>query len=396
MDTDSQARASVAAAKNEAYNRASVQRAFRDLLERMDPPLPKVICKGDHVLVKPFLRHGNAGPDSRLVSHPEVVRMVIEAVKDCGAVVTVGDAGLGNRRDNSYLPNGKVLQDIAKSSGANLVSFAEAGARYVKSGLVYPRRYLISRAVLDSDKVIGCGNFQPHGRLMLSGAVKNMFNALVGKCQGQLHSLFPCPDDISRVIVDVCAVVNPTVSFLDLTTVRDLAGTANITPIGLILASSDPVALDAVAARATGFSYANAPTVRRGHQVGLGCSDPNKISVVGLDWQEMQFEQVKEFPSLDRASEGFYAKTSRFVNNVVLRPGLVVNQAVCSGCGECHRLCPIHSINRGVDGKFRIDQRKCARCDLCIDACDGNAVDLQFGSVKELIRRLKNKSPTVL
>lgn len=395
MGSNNQGPATVAAATNEDHTRTSVRRAFRNLLDRMDPPLPAMVGKGDRVLVKPFLRHGSAGPASRLVSHPEVVRMVIEAVKDCGAVVTLGDAGLEKRRDDSYWPNGVLLQEIAKSLGANLVSFGEAGARYVKSGVAYPRKYLVSKAVLDVDKVIGCANFQPHGTLILSGAVKNMFNALVGKSQGHIHSLFPYPDDIARVIVDVCAVVKPTVSFLDLTTVRDPAGTANYMPTGLILASSDPVALDTVAASAAGFGYADAPTIRLGNQMKLGCSDRNRITVYGLDWQAMQSGQVNGFPSLNIVPEGVYDRTTRFVNKVVLRPVLVINQSVCCGCGDCHRICPIHSINRGTDGKFRIDQRACARCDLCIDACETNAIDLQDVSIKKWIRRLMNKSLSV-
>jgi uncharacterized protein (DUF362 family)/Pyruvate/2-oxoacid:ferredoxin oxidoreductase delta subunit len=361
----------------------------------MDPQLPAIIGNGDRVLVKPFLRHGSAGPESRLVSHPEVVRMVVEAVKDCGAIVTLGDAGLEKRRDDSYWPNGRLLQEIAKSFGATLVSFGEAGARYVKSGVLYPRKYLVSRAVLDVDEVIGCANFQPHRTLVLSGAVKNMFNALVGKCQGQLHSLFPHPDDIARVIVDVCAVVKPTTSFLDLTTVRDPIGTANLIPTGLILASSDPVALDTVAATAAGFGYGDAPTIRLGNKMKLGCSDRNRITVEGLDWQAMQFGRVKESPSLTRVPEGAYNRASRFINKVVLRPILVINQTVCSSCGDCYRICPINSINRGIGGKFFIDQRACTRCDLCVDACDANAVDIKDVIFKKLIRRLMNKSPSV-
>ncbi len=253
--------ATVAAATNDDYTRTSVRQAFRDLLDRMDPPLQALVGSGDRVLVKPFLRHGSAGPESRLISHPEMVRVVLEALKDCGAIITLGDAGLEKRRDDRYWPNGRVLQEIVKSLGANLVSFGETGARYVKSGVTYPRKYLISRAVLDVDCVIGCANFQPHGTLILSGAVKNMFNVLVGKCQGQLHTLFPHPDDIARVIVDVCAVAKPTLSFLDLTTVRDPAGSVSHIPIGLMLASADPVALDSVAAIAAGFGYEDAPTI---------------------------------------------------------------------------------------------------------------------------------------
>lgn len=392
MSVQCKARAHIAVARNDDHSRTSVRRAFRDLLDRMDPPLPAMIGAGDHVLIKPFLRHGSVKvPESRMISHPEIVAAVIEAVKDCGAMVTLGDEGSKKLRNENHPPEEQWIYDIAKSSGAHLVSFAKAGARRVHSGLAYPRTYLITRAVLEVDAVVNCANFQPHRALRLSGAVKNLFNAVVGKCQQNLHQLFPLPEDLARAIVDVCLAVKPTVSFLDLTTVRDPAGTAKCYPVGLLLAGTDPVALDAVAARAAGFGCAGAPTLRLGQQMGLGWADTNQMTLCGLDWQAMEAVQVAPIPHVGIAAEGFYSKTTRFVNNVVLRPTPAINQVACSGCGDCQKMCPLHAIYPAAGGMFGIDLRKCAHCHLCIDACDSNAIDQKFGGVGKAIRWLMNR-----
>lgn len=395
MTIPKQTLAHVAVARNDDYSRVSVRRAFRDLLERMNPPLSTMIGTGDHVLVKPFLKYGGGNPESRMISHPEVIAMVIGAVRDCGAVVTLGDEASTRIRSENHWSDEQWINGIAKSSGANLVSFAKAGARRVRSGMVYPRTYLISRAVLDVDKVVSCANFQPHGRLVLSGAVKNMFSCIVGNCQQHMHNLFPHPSDIARVIVDVCTTVKPTVSFLDLTTVRDPADTTRHHAVSLLLAGTDPVALDAVAARAAGFEGADAPTILLGQKMGLGCADTSHITVAGMDWQTMQAVQVHATPSVSIATERFYGRTTRFINNVVLRPRPEINQEACSGCGDCRKICPVQAIHQGPDGMLRINPWKCAHCHLCIRVCESNAVAQRFGGVTKAIRRLMNKPLTV-
>jgi uncharacterized protein (DUF362 family)/Pyruvate/2-oxoacid:ferredoxin oxidoreductase delta subunit len=392
MHSEPQTRANVAAARNEAHTQLSVRRAFRDLLDTLNPALPTIIRTGDHVLVKPFLRHGLAGPESRMISHPEVIRMVIESVKDCGGIVTLGDAGPDRRRDDNHRLQLGWIHDIAKQSGANPVSFSECGARYVKSRVFYPRRYLLSRAVLDVDKIIGCANFQPHGLLVWSGATKNMFNAVVGKCQQHLHDLYPHPDEIARVIVDVCSIVKPAVSFLDLTTVVDYARADNLNGVGMLLASADPIALDTVAVKLMGFRPGDVSTIRVGDQKRLGCSDENQISVTGLDWQMMQMAQAKKSPNDEHVPEGLYDRATRFINKVLLRPGPFIDPLVCTGCHDCQKICPVQAVAVDEGGLPRINSRKCAHCNLCIEACDSAAISLQFGIASRAIRRSMNKS----
>ncbi|MFL6700077.1 MAG: DUF362 domain-containing protein [Vitreoscilla sp.] len=360
----------------------------------MDPPLPKLISTGDHVLVKPFLRYGNAMPTSRMISHPEVVRMAIEAVRDCGAIAMLGDAGMRKARSGASPPHDAWIHDMARQSGARPVSFGASGARYVRSGVLFPRRYLIARAVLDVDKVIGCANLQPHPLLTLSGATKNMFNSLVGKCQQQLHNLFPDPDSIARVIVDVCTLVKPTVSFLDLTTVADPGGNPDqLKKVGLILAGSDPIALDTVAARLIGLGPHDVPTTRIGSRHGLGTADPARIAMSGLDWKDLPSATAGERPASRRPRESLYDAATRFCNNALLSVKPFVEPLSCIRCGACQPACPIDAITTDTDGLPRINSRRCANCQLCIEACDANAIDLRFGPVSAAIRMVMKPPP---
>jgi ferredoxin len=52
---------------------------------------------------------------------------------------------------------------------------------------------------------------------------------------------------------------------------------------------------------------------------------------------------------------------------------ITVNQADCSGCGECVEVCPQGAI-RLAAGHIEIDQTRCNGCGLCIDACPSGAI----------------------
>lgn len=389
---DKSSRTVVAAVRNYSYDRTSVRHAFQNLLDKMEPSLPSVIKSGDRVLVKPFLHYGpHSNFSSRAVSHPEVVAAVIEALKDCGALVLLGDEGSKKLRNESVPLEKQWIHDLAKTSGATLVSFAKTGARHIRSGQHFPRHYLITRAVLDVDHVVSCANFQPHYILGMSGAVKNMFNAVVGTRQAHLHELFPNPKDLARIIVDVCAVTRPSISFLDLTSVRDPISKGSLQPVGLLLAGVDPVALDAVAVRAVGWEGNTIPTITLGEKHGLGCADLKRIKLSGLDWTELQTIRLAYVPTLVAQPDGLYDRITRIVNKTVMRPRPMITKESCTRCSDCQQICPVQAIYQTLDGAFSIKKLDCADCHVCINACEHDAIELQHVGIGKVVRRLMNR-----
>lgn len=171
----------VALARNTSYQAAALQQAVEHALALIEQPLSRLIRPGDRVLVKPYLRHGPMrAPESRMVSHPALIETVIGMVRDCGRRPTLGDEGSRYLRRTQPPPDEMWFHLLAERAGAELVSFAKAGGRLVPSGIPSPRQYLLSRAVLDADVVINLANAVLHPTFVWSGAVKNMFNAVVG------------------------------------------------------------------------------------------------------------------------------------------------------------------------------------------------------------------------
>ena len=82
--------------------------------------------KRSRVLIKPYLHHGPHGNyENRLLSHPHFIALVVEAVKECGGVVILGDEGC-KKLHGDVIPRDKQwIYDLAEMFGVGLVSFAK-------------------------------------------------------------------------------------------------------------------------------------------------------------------------------------------------------------------------------------------------------------------------------
>ncbi|MBI4636241.1 MAG: DUF362 domain-containing protein [Candidatus Rokubacteria bacterium] len=120
-----------------------------------------------------------------------------------------------------------------------------------------------------------------HGHTVTTGAIKNAFGGLLKEVRHYAHEF------IHEVMVDLMLMqreLHPSVfAVMDGTVMGDGAGPRTMVPrVGnLILAASDQVAIDALAARIMGFDPLAIPYLRMCHERGLGVADPRDIEIVG-------------------------------------------------------------------------------------------------------------------
>ena len=116
-----------------------------------------------------------------------------------------------------------------------------------------------------------------------TGAMKNAFGGLLNKYRHYTHTW------IHETLVDLLAIqkeIHPGVfAVMDGTTAGDGAGPRMLKPVAknVILASSDQVAIDAVAAKLMGFNPLQIKYIRLAHEQGLGTGDVREIDLVGDD-----------------------------------------------------------------------------------------------------------------
>ena len=122
-----------------------------------------------------------------------------------------------------------------------------------------------------------------------TGAMKNAFGGLLNTRRHYTHS------EIHKTLVDLLTIqkeIHPGVfAFMDGTTAGSGPGPRTMTPHikNFILASSDQVAIDAVAAKMMGFDPMTVGYIRLGHERGLGRGRVEEIEIVGDDISELNF-----------------------------------------------------------------------------------------------------------
>ncbi len=116
-----------------------------------------------------------------------------------------------------------------------------------------------------------------------TGAMKNAFGGLLATKRHYTHTW------IHRTLVDLLAIQKEIHSgifaIMDGTTAGNGPGPRTMFPVikDYMLASSDQVAIDAVAAKMMGFDPMKLEYINVAHQDGLGVGDPRDIEIVGAD-----------------------------------------------------------------------------------------------------------------
>jgi uncharacterized protein (DUF362 family) len=177
-------------------------------------------------------------------------------------------------------------------SGVPWVRYAPKAEMMVLND-IFPDGIEIPQALMGKN-VVHLPTMKTHVFTTMTGAMKNAFGGLLHYRRHWTHS------QIHKTLVDLLAIqkeIHPGVfAVMDGTIAGDGPGPRAMRPHvkNLILASSDMVAIDAVAAKMMGFDPMSLEFIRLGHERGLGVGDPREIEVVGLDVSDIDFGFVKD------------------------------------------------------------------------------------------------------
>jgi uncharacterized protein (DUF362 family)/Pyruvate/2-oxoacid:ferredoxin oxidoreductase delta subunit len=391
-------KSTVFAATSQSHEPEHVDHAVNTLFAMLQATFLELLKNGNRALVKVNMGcSGARAPGDRYTTHPILAESVIRNLQRLGAIVSFGDdvARAGTHCQTIWRTTG--MRDVADRTGACLLDFAAEGAREVRGSLLHPRRYFVSKAYFNADVVINLANLRSHADVVLSGALKNMFGMVIGKRKALIHHLFRSnPSGFGRAIADIHRVVRPHLSFLDLTTVLEGHGLGTaIRPVGVLLASTDAVALDTLAAQIVGYADLKIWPTYHAHRLGLGCSNPGQITVRHSGGKDLPSLKLR-YPTLPQAAKAsVYDRVSNFANNTLLRPRPVIQDEKCTGCAKCAQRCPAQCIHPTASGPYRIVLRDCADCGCCLKVCEEEAIDMQFLGVAKLARLALRRSTVV-
>jgi uncharacterized protein (DUF362 family) len=138
-------------------------------------------------------------------------------------------------------------------------------------------------AIYPGRQILHLPTVKTHGHAVMTGSVKNSFGGLLREVRHYAHKY------MHETLVDLLYMqreLHPAVfTVMDGTVAGDGAGPRTMIPRvkNLVLAATDSVAIDAIAAQLMGFDPMSIPFLRMAHERGLGIADPRHIELVGDD-----------------------------------------------------------------------------------------------------------------
>lgn len=153
---------------------------------------------------------------------------------------------------------------------------------------IYPKGIKIPNYFIDKN-IIHLPTIKCHIYTTSTGAMKNAFGGLLNTKRHYTHSV------IHETLVDLLAIQKEIhtgiFTVMDGTFCGNGPGPRTMTPVekGLILASADSVAIDAVSAKIMGFDPMKIDYIRLAHEDGLGVGTIEDIDIIGEDISQMNF-----------------------------------------------------------------------------------------------------------
>ncbi len=204
----------------------------------------------------------------------------------CHNRTVVIDAHLGERENKQInVVNAHGLKNVHLYEGEEWIDVRDAVGDLTKKFLclneVYPKGFSIPKRFI-GENILHLPTVKTHIFTTTTGAMKNAFGGLLNEHRHWTHPV------IHETLVDLLMIqkkIHPGVfAVMDGTFAGDGPGPRCMVPHvkNVLLASSDQVAIDAVAAKLMGFDpMRDCKFVRLAHEQGLGCGDPRDIELVG-------------------------------------------------------------------------------------------------------------------
>jgi uncharacterized protein (DUF362 family)/NAD-dependent dihydropyrimidine dehydrogenase PreA subunit len=360
------------------YDLDKVEQAVAQCFEAI-PQFKEKLFEGAKVLVKTNLVM-RKNPEEAVTTHPIVIEAIVRYLQAMGCVPIIGDSPGGpfNEWNLKGVYKAAGMTTVAENTGCGLnYDTSVAEVHNEKAKLL--KTMQIIRIVQDVDFVISAAKLKTHGMMTYTGAVKNLFGVIPGIIKADYHLKMNNTANFAEHLVDICEYVNPVFSIIDAIDGMEGDGpTAGIKKhVGLLMASSNPYALDVAASRVAGISHALIPTIVAAEKRGLMSSDYKNLEISGVDIDELDIEPFKLPTSININFVG--SKVPKFMEKFVVntfRPQPVFNHDKCVGCEDCKRSCPPNVIKM-VNGKPVPDLDKCIRCFCCHELCPIKAVDIK-------------------
>lgn len=232
------------------------------------------VSRGDVVVIKPNIGWDRI-PEQAANTNPEVVAAVVQLCFEAGAKkVRVFDRPVNDPR-RCYVQSG-----IAAAAGALGADVAYMDERKFKDMDIRGetlKSWPLYTELFEADKVINIPIAKHHGLAKLTLSMKNWMGVMGGQ-RRQIHQ------KLDDSLTDLAVKIKPTLTILDAVRILTANGPqggslADVKKLDTVIVGTDQVAIDSYGATLFGMKGSELGYVVRGHKLGLGQMDLNKVKI---------------------------------------------------------------------------------------------------------------------
>jgi uncharacterized protein (DUF362 family) len=250
-------------------------------------------AKGKLVLLKPNAGR-DAAPETGATTHPQVVAAAIDAFREAGADVAVGESPItGIKAMDAFESTG--IADIAIERNCPLIDMDVQPFVLIEvpDGIAI-KTLKLCKEVTEYDIVVSIPVMKTHMHTGVTLSVKNMKGCLWRRSKVDLHML-PEVDGIDEkpldiAIADMASVLRPHLSIIDGTIGMEGLGPGSGTPkpLGVVVVGVDAFAADSIACEIMGISAGDIPYLKMAADRGYGVIDLDRITVSPTNWKDVR------------------------------------------------------------------------------------------------------------
>jgi uncharacterized protein (DUF362 family)/Pyruvate/2-oxoacid:ferredoxin oxidoreductase delta subunit len=345
------------------------------IFEMMEAMGGAQIHGGGRVLIKPNLL-APATPRQAILTHPAIVRCVVEYVLSKGARPLVSDSPAIGSFETVLRMSG--IRDALKGLDCECRPFQN----YIMVDIGVPFGAIaIAEEAIQADVIVNLAKLKTHSQMLLTLAVKNLFGCIIGYRKPEWHMRAGVDrQTFARLLVRIGSTLKPSFNILDGVLALEGQGPGRggvPKPLGILMAGRDPFAVDLAVCRMLALDPGAVPVLAAAAETDGLLIEPKIDGIL---------PEIRGF-CLPRLTSPLFGP--RFLHGFIRRQLLqrpVCDGVLCRMCGECGKICPAGAITP-KETSLHFDYERCIRCYCCIEICPFGALRSAETLAGKIVRR---------
>jgi uncharacterized protein (DUF362 family) len=242
------------------------------------------IDSSDHVVLKPNLCNSK-NPEGMVITDFRIIHAIVKIIKELGNEITLVESdNISDDADTRMKKTG--LLKLVKKWDISYKNLSQDDYHLHEIAGVKLR---LPRTVLDADYFINIPKIKTCAHTNVTLSIKNMFGVLQRSNKANLHR------KLNKILPYLTKVIRNDLIIVDGNTCMEGNGPVIGTPkqLGIIVAGSNPVSVDALCSRIMGFDPSK--IIHLSASAGYGLGEIKNIETIGDDWTKFKCEFEKPY-----------------------------------------------------------------------------------------------------